>query len=272
MTITTFYFSGTGNSKWAAYKFQDFLIQKGIENDVFSIEKEINKLPDLIETTNGIAFIFPVYGMNIPENMKGFMRSLNKIKRSKGKKLPVFIITTFGYVDGCGPYEVMRQLDSSQFRLSGYTGLKMANNICTPSSYNEPLTEEVFEKRLAIATAKIQKLASKISNRKRMIDVGMYFFVGPFRKKMAKIVENGFNKLSIDEKRCSKCMLCVNNCPVGAIASKEGKLVITSKCVACMRCYNNCPTYAILHGDQFADPQQYQRYKGPVFESIHNKY
>lgn len=263
MTITTFYFSGTGNSKWAAYKFQAFLIQKGINNNVFSIEKEINKLPDLIETTDGIAFIFPVYGMNIPENMKGFMRSLNKIKRSKGKKSLVFIITTFGYVDGCGPYEVMRHLDPRQFRLRGYTGLKMANNICTPASYNEPLTEEVFEKRLAIATAKIQKLASKISNGKRKIDFGMYFLVGPFRKKMAKIVENGFNKLSIDEKRCTKCMLCVNNCPVGAIVLKEGKLVITSRCVACMRCYNNCPTFSVLHGGQFADPKKYKRYKGP---------
>jgi len=269
MTITTFYFSGTGNSKWAANKLQEFLIQEGIENDVFSIEKEINKLPVLIETTNGIAFIFPVYGMNIPENMKGFMRSLKKIKRSKGKKLPVFIITTFGYVDGCGPYEVMRQLDSSQFRLSGYTGLKMANNICTPASYNEPLTEEVFEKRLAIATDKIQKFASKISNGKRKIDFGMYFFVGPFRKKMAKMVENGFNKLSIDAETCTKCMLCVNNCPVGAIVSKEGKLIITSKCVACMRCYNNCPTFSVLHGGQFADPGKYKRYKGPAFERNH---
>jgi len=145
----------------------------------------------------------------------------------------------------------------------------MANNICTPSSYNEPLTEEVFEKRLAIATAKIQKLASKISNRKRMIDVGMYFFVGPFRKKMAKMVENGFNKLSIDAETCTKCMLCVNNCPVGAIVSKEGKLIITSKCVACMRCYNNCPTFSVLHGGQFADPGKYKRYKGPAFERNH---
>ena len=272
MTITTFYFSGTGNSKWAANKLQEFLIRKGIKNDVFSIEKQINEIPDLLASTNGIAFIFPVYGMNIPENMKGFMKSLNNFKRKNRKKWPFFVITTFGYVDGCGPYEVMRQLDSKQFRLVGYTGLKMANNICTPASYNEPIIEEEFEKRLVIATAKIQKLASKISNGKRKIDFGMYFFVGPFRKKMAKMVENGFNKLSIDEKRCTKCMLCVNNCPVGAIVSKEGKLVITSKCVACMRCYNNCPTYAVLHGGQFADPQKYPRYKGPVFESVHHKY
>lgn len=272
MTITTFYFSGTGNSKWAAYKFQDFLVQKGLKNNVFSIEKEINELPDLLTSSNGIAFVFPVYGMNIPGNMKDFIKSLSDFKGKNGKKRPVFVITTFGYVDGCGPYEVMRLLDKSHFRLKGYTGLKMENNICTPASYNEPLTEEEFEKRLTIATAKIQKLASKISNGKRKIDFGMYFFVGPFRKKMEKMVENGFQKLSIDEKRCTKCMLCVNNCPVGAIASKEGKLVITSKCVACMRCYNNCPTYAVLHGDQFADPQKYQRYKGPVFKSVNNKY
>jgi len=272
MTITTFYFSGTGNSKWAANKLQEFLIQEGIKNDVFSIEKEINEMADLLAYTNAIAFIFPVYGMNIPENMKAFMKSLNNFKRKNRKKWPFFVITTFGYVDGCGPYEVMRQLDSKQFRLVGYTGLKMANNICTPASYNEPIIEEEFEKRLVIATAKIQKFATKISNGEKKIDFGMYFFVGPFRKKMAKMVEKGFNKLSIDEKRCTKCMLCVNNCPVGAIVSKEGKLVITSKCVACMRCYNNCPTYAVLHGGQFADPQKYPRYKGPVFESVHHKY
>lgn len=271
MTITTFYFSGTGNSKWVAYKFQDSLILKGIENNVFSIEKEINKLPDLIETTTGVAFIFPVYGMNIPENMKRFMRKLNKTKISKVKKTPVFIITTFGYVDGCGPYEVMRQLDSTSFQLRGYTGLKMANNICTPASYNEPLTEEVFKKRLAIATAKIQKLVTKISNGKRKNDFGMYFFVGPFRKKMAKMVGKGFNKLSIDAETCTKCMLSVNNCPVRAIVLKDGKLVITSKCVACMRCYNNCPSFSVLHGGQFADPKKYKRYQGPGFEKKNKK-
>jgi len=44
----------------------------------------------------------------------------------------------------------------------------------------------MFEKRLAIATAKIQKLESKTSNGKRKIDFGMYFFVGPYRKRCRK--------------------------------------------------------------------------------------
>jgi len=263
LMITTFYFSGTGNSKWAAYELQRRLRKTKVKNRVYSIEEEISEMPELIKSSDGIAFVFPIYGMNIPGNMKAFIRSVNQTKRNGSEKCGVYIITTFGYVDGCGPYEVMKQLSSGQFCLMGYTGLKMANNICTPESYNKPLPKQTFNNRLEKSSVKISKLVKAIKRGKRKVEFGMYFLVGVFRKKMARIVDKGFKKLSIDNKRCTKCMLCVNNCPVDAIIEKGDQLVINSNCVCCMRCYNYCPNYAILHNGQYADPKMFERYHGP---------
>lgn len=44
-------------------------------------------------------------------------------------------------------------------------------------------------------------------------------------------------------KDCTKCGICVKNCPVQAIHSSDFKSD-TNKCIACMRCVKQCPEHA----------------------------
>ncbi|MHC1635991.1 MAG: NADH-ubiquinone oxidoreductase-F iron-sulfur binding region domain-containing protein [Candidatus Methanospirareceae archaeon] len=47
----------------------------------------------------------------------------------------------------------------------------------------------------------------------------------------------------IDPERCNACMLCLKNCPVGAIIGEKKKVHVIdqSKCIKCGTCYDVCP-------------------------------
>ena len=47
---------------------------------------------------------------------------------------------------------------------------------------------------------------------------------------------------------CVNCGACDSECPVGAIAEKDGKRAIDDKCVDCGACIPACPVEAIVQG------------------------
>ncbi|MDR2822646.1 MAG: 4Fe-4S binding protein [Acholeplasmatales bacterium] len=50
----------------------------------------------------------------------------------------------------------------------------------------------------------------------------------------------------IDPSRCIKCLLCISNCPVGAITEESDACVIDETlCVSCGTCAAGCPCEAI---------------------------
>ena len=47
---------------------------------------------------------------------------------------------------------------------------------------------------------------------------------------------------------CVVCLMCIYECPVGAISIKEDVTTVIDeeKCLGCGRCYKNCQTGAIV--------------------------
>lgn len=47
---------------------------------------------------------------------------------------------------------------------------------------------------------------------------------------------------------CVVCLMCIYECPVGAISIKEdvSTVIDEEKCLGCGRCYKNCQTGAIV--------------------------
>lgn len=52
--------------------------------------------------------------------------------------------------------------------------------------------------------------------------------------------------IKVDEGKCSKCLLCVSQCPFKAIEEVNGKIEINASCRMCKICINNCPEKAVL--------------------------
>ena len=168
MIFTTFYFSGTGNTKWAVNQLHRIALAKGHQSAVHSIEENLQDIGELIRKSDFIGIAFPVYAMNIPVIMKQFLQKVSQSISDDIRK-PVFVITTVGYVDGCGPYEVIRQLRSMNFKLKGYISLKIANNISTPMSKSKPIPPDEMKRRLEEAKAKIIGMVEILGSGKKRI-------------------------------------------------------------------------------------------------------
>ena len=263
MTTTLLYFSGTGNTRWAAEQMQIALTGLGQQCNIYSIEQPPENLTDVIKNSDQLGIAFPVYAMNIPPIMNDFIQKLGHMLLGRQSPIPLFVLITAGYVDGCGPYEVAKKLPLQTVKLRGYAGLKIANNVRTPTDKSDPLAPGELSARIAKAKDKIAALAQSLASGKKSIAPGMYSIV-VFRHKMSRFPREAYKMLSINKESCTRCLLCVNNCPTKSIIEKEGSFEILPTCTACMRCYNFCPTASVLHGGQYANPAIYTRYKGPV--------
>ncbi len=263
MRFTTFYFSGTGNTKWAADEFDRAVRENGDESQLISIEDHSENLITTVQESDMIGIAFPVYAMNVPRIMKRFIARLNMALIAQGERKPLYVLITAGYADGCGPYEAARQFSPGTVRLKGYAGVPISTNICTPPKNPAPLPVEKIEKRLNAASRKINALADALSAGKRKIPSGPYSIV-LFRKKMNRFNVDAYKRLSVNPETCSGCGACITNCPSGAIKKEGDAIKITSGCTACFRCYNNCPTASIWYDGMYADPSIYPRYTGPA--------
>ncbi|MEI6100927.1 MAG: EFR1 family ferrodoxin [Eubacteriales bacterium] len=269
MIFTTFYFSGTGNTKWAAEEFHKTAEKKGHQSRLVSIEEKSLDLHRILNSTDFMGIAFPVYAMNIPEIMKQFIEKLNKVLEDRSP-MPLYVLTTAGFADGCGPYEVVSHFSQRSVRLMGYAGLKMCTNISTPVAKAPELAPGELQKRLETARSKISALVDALSAGKKKIELGVYR-IAVFRKQMSSLPKKAHEQLSINPSTCDRCMTCVDSCPTDAIKPGDsGNLSIQSECTACMRCYNYCPTASVWHSGQYADPAEYTRYRGPLVGTQEN--
>jgi NAD-dependent dihydropyrimidine dehydrogenase PreA subunit/flavodoxin len=264
MRITVFYFSGTGNTKWAVNEFKDIISEKGHECRIYSVDTEIINLEEIINEADTIGFVFPIYGCNMPNIMKRYINQFKNILNINCKK-PAFIFTTGGYIDGFGPFSANKILKSNGFNLIGYINLKMSNNISTPKIKASFLESKEMKIRMDKGKEEIEKLINRVIDKKRYIrNIGFYLIPGiAIRKATTNAQKNNYLSLSINQEKCSQCMLCVTNCPTKSIVFSGKEFKFLPSCTACMRCYNFCPEYAIYHEGKYADPSIYRRYRGP---------
>jgi ferredoxin len=51
--------------------------------------------------------------------------------------------------------------------------------------------------------------------------------------------------VNVDKQKCTGCGVCVDVCPVNAIAIKDKKAVINDACIDCGACIGQCPVEAL---------------------------
>lgn len=265
MKYTTFYFSGTGNTRWAVSEFTNIIQEKGHQAEMFSIDIGTQLSDEQIRTivaeADGIGFANPIYGGDLPPIMRTFLNRVVGLIGPLPSPKSTYVINTYGYVNAFGTKETQNLLADSGLTLTAYVNIQLCNNVTS----SKPLDRTKLAKRMERGRHELNHLADcLIAGHKRIKGHGPQLMIGALiRQKVPEAIAKFYQTLGVDGATCTRCMVCIKNCPTGSIRLKSDQFIFSSGCTACMRCYNFCPTGAITIDGVVADPQKFPRYQGP---------
>ncbi|WOZ83867.1 EFR1 family ferrodoxin [Segatella copri] len=271
-----FYFSGTGNTKWAASK-----LASATHEDLISIAPYMRAddsshtlaEPFILKENERLGFVFPVHGWRVPKLVREFIGKM-KVQRAEpdaAGSLPfTYCVCTAGDSIGLtieNLNEVISQNPSLQ--ALGITKVSSSYSLIMPESYvGLPFMDvDTKEKEIWKKSKSAQELAvicEEIFDRKEGVS---QLVKGPIPWFFTKVVGGFFENVFITDKRfhvekdkCVKCGICANVCPVGDIKGGHGEYpewLHHKDCLTCFTCYHHCPHHAIEFGKQTQKKGQY---------------
>lgn len=268
-----FYFSGTGNSKWAA---KTLALETG--DTLVSIPEVIKSdCSFTLEKDEHVGFIFPIHGWRVPNIVKEFLTKLT-IKTlgedTSHVKHYCFCLVTAGDSIGKAMERFQQQLKS--VTVNDALSLKAVCSLIMPESYVglpgmdvDTKKKELEKKELA---SKQLKEFSNILKQRPHTDSNQIWgwnqlIRGPIPSFCSGPVGGFFERFLItdkpfhvDSRRCVKCGICANVCPVSDIKGGLGfepEWLHNGKCLTCFSCYHHCPHHAIEFGKRTQKKGQY---------------
>ena len=287
-----FYFSGTGNTKWAASK-----LAAATREDLISIapymraDDSSHNLaePFILKENERLGFVFPVHGWRVPKLVREFISKMkiqrepiqretsdatieNKAKADDSLKNRPFAYCVCTAGDSIGlTIENLNEVISQNPSLQalGITEVSSSYSLIMPESYIglpfmdvDPKEREIRKKENA--AQELAVVSEEIFDRKEGIS---RLVKGPIPWFFTKVVGGFFENVLITDKRfhvekdrCVKCGICANVCPVGDIKGGHGEYPVWlhhKDCLTCFTCYHHCPHHAIEFGNQTQKKGQY---------------
>ncbi|HWR22258.1 MAG TPA: EFR1 family ferrodoxin [Feifaniaceae bacterium] len=227
------YFSGTGNSEWAAK-----LLAKEMGEETRDIAAFLkNPEPLRVRANELFGLVFPVYAWGPPRIVERFLKYLQVEPGAF-----CYAVCTCG--DDAG--NAIEYLKKHVPIISGYS-LQMPNNYIVLYDVDD---EQTRRRKLIAAKARIPRIAADIRQKKPVFEVCRGRFPG-LKTAAVHPVFLAFatrSKPFHAEEGCTACGLCARACPTGNIAIVGGKPVWGNACEQCMGCINRCPARAIQYG------------------------
>lgn len=232
------YFSGTGNSR---YCVEQFLREYEGEARAFSIEDE--EAARQICKHDEIIFGYPVQYSAVPKIVRDYIDRHKDLW--KGKK--IFVIATMGAFSGDGAGVLARLFETYGATITGGLHLKMPDSIC-----DEKVLKRSVERNRKIVADAQEKIKQAVKSCKSQNPpkegIGIWCRMGGFfgqRLYFGGKTKRYFDKVNVNEEKCTGCGKCVKLCPLSNLSITSGKARAGDKCTLCYRCANHCPTQAI---------------------------
>lgn len=246
-----YYFTGTGNSLWAARQLAKSLPDFSLERLTASLSEN-----ETIENSESsvIGLIFPVYLFGPPLIVKRFLEKL-KISRNQY----VFCIA----VHGGYPADTIRVVRKLIKKKGGH----LDSGFClrTPDNYilnSNPPSKAIIQQILTSGIKRIGEIVKTVKDRAKGVfesgnPVTNWLFTGILYRLFIGTLP-GYSKKYIVEDSCNSCGICVSVCPMANIKLKEGKPIWGTSCEMCLSCIQHCPVEAIQWGKKTKNRTRYR--------------
>jgi NAD-dependent dihydropyrimidine dehydrogenase PreA subunit/flavodoxin len=250
-----FYFSGTGNSLYAAKKIQEVIGHKVID---IALATDKNQFEYKLQEEESVGFVFPAYYYGLPTIVVDFIKQL---ELNHTDQTHIFSVMTCGANCGGADRLLKSLLEENNLHLTAFYELPMVDNfIFGYDLLNKTEQEEVLKR----AEGKLKGIIKSISVKGRddkpssVLERILTGAIYPIYQKGRK------TKKFYADNRCITCNLCEEICPSKAIKMLNGKPEwIKEQCIHCVACINRCPVEAIQYGQ---NTKKRNRYVHPILK------
>ena len=231
-----FYFSGTGNSQFVAFRLAELLA----EEEAVSINQYLKAGgPAAFHSERPLVFVAPTYAWRMPKVVSEWIASA----QFDGSRSAYFILTCGGSVGNAAAY-AKALCEKANLHFRGLAPVAMPNNYVALSN---PPGEAACRELLDSARTRTAALAS-------LIQRGEPFPESPVS--LQDRISSGpvcglFYALFVRDRgftasdACISCGKCARRCPLNNIEMVGGKPAWKGHCTHCMACIGGCPAEAI---------------------------
>lgn len=244
-----FYFTGTGNSLYAAKK---------LDSDIYSIPQCMKEGPKTYKAER-IGIVCPVYGHEMPDMVKKF------VGQNQFQTDYLYVVLTYGKRHANAVELAEKELAKSSKKADYITTVVMVDNFLPVFDMKE---EKAIDKNVEGQLAAVKKdIDEKVHAYQEVTQEDRDAHQG-YLKLVDNAPETVWTNFEVNE-ACVGCGICAKVCPAGCIKIIEQKSVHTGKnCQACYACVHACPTGAIHIKPTlgFTEKNPNERYRNPNIE------
>lgn len=242
------YFTGTGNSEYAAKKLAAALGEEAMP----LMERIRSGVTSPLESETPWIVCTPTYAWQIPHIVRDHLRTT----LLRGSKEMYFVMTCGGEIGEAGKYAAALCAEKN-LAYRGCAQVIMPENYI--AMFDAP-DEAEARKIVAAADPVLDRLAELIRERKPFPAAK----TGAADKIKSGIVNKTFYPLFVHARQftvsadCIGCGLCAKLCPTRAITLRDGRPVWEDNCTHCMACITHCPAEAIEYGRKSLGKPRYR--------------
>ncbi len=237
-----FYFSGTGNSEWAARE----LAAKIGDELKFMPDELCGSMKFTLREGECLGFVFPCYAWGVPLFVENFIRRL-----SVDNVGYVYYMCTCGDDTGMTKEIFVRLIEGKGWHCSLGFELQMPESYISLPGFDVD-SKDKERMKLAVAEERMKQATTAVRQKKEdFFDT----LPGAFPWLKSHVVRPFFNRFLMSPKpfrytdKCVSCGKCVSACPLHNISfTDKNKPEWHDDCAGCLRCYHVCPKHAVQYG------------------------
>ena len=241
------YFSGTGNSRYAALRLHSALGGQLVDLNRRIREHDYQPLV----SRSPFILVAPTYAWGLPRIVEEYLRQTPM----EGDKRLYTVMTCGGSVGGAES-RVRRLAEDLGLEFRGLAEIPMPENYI--AMYKTPSREE--------AEAQIRKAEELLDQAARRMEDGRVLprlRRGPLAALQSTVVNPLFYDLIVSARKfragdsCTGCGRCEELCPLNNVRLQDGKPLWGDSCTHCMACICACPAEAIEYGKSSRGRRRY---------------